>query len=147
MFNQFPKSKFEIIGSDGVVRCSVKAIHSGDTIVVPDASVVIQPGDEMRRTLPNGTDETFEVTDPRFHERFHSIPAHFQVKVRRKGTFPHNTGGNLNVTMSGPNARINVGSTDNSTNLVGSSAVSATFRPQSKTESQTKPRATCYWAS
>ena len=124
MFNHFPKSKFEIIGADGDVRTTVDAIDSGDgTIVIPDATVVIQPGDEMRRSLPNGTDETFEVVDPRFQDKFHGIPAHFQVKVRRKGTFPHNTGGNLSITMSGPNARLNVGSTDNSTNLVGSTAV------------------------
>jgi len=117
MFNHFPKSTYEIIGPDGVVRSKVQAIGGGDTITIPDPTVVIQPGDEMRRVLPNGTDEIFEVIDPRFHERFHSIPAHFQVKVRRKGTFPHGTGGNLNITMSGANSRVNIASTDNSTNV------------------------------
>jgi hypothetical protein len=124
MFNSFPKSKFEIIGPDGIVRTTVEAIDGGDgTIVVPDALVIIQPGDEMRRALPNGTDETFDVLDPQFHENFHGIPAHFQVKVRKKGTFPHHTGGHLNITVSGPNARLNVGSTDNSTNIVGNTTV------------------------
>lgn len=124
MFNHFPKSKFEIIGSDGDVRTTVEAIDGGDnTIVVPDPTVVIHPGDEMRRSLPNGTDETFEVVDPRFQDQFHGIPAHFQVKVRRKGTFPHHTGGNLSITMSGPNSRVNIGSTDNSKNVVGNISV------------------------
>jgi hypothetical protein len=91
--------------------------------MVPDASVVIHPGDEMRRSLPNGTDETFEVVDPRFHDETFGIKPHFQVKVRRKGAFPHHTGGHFNITMSGANARVNLGSTDNSTNLVGSAAV------------------------
>jgi hypothetical protein len=99
------------------------SIHAGNEIVIPDASVAIQPGDEMRRSLPNGTDEAFEVVDPQFFEETLGIEPHFQVKVRRKGMFPHQMGGNFNINVSGPNSRVNVGSTDNSTNLVGSTAV------------------------
>jgi hypothetical protein len=123
MFSGFPKCRFEIIAPDGAVRSTVETIDGGSTLVVPDPNVVILPGDEMRRSLPNGTDETFEVIDPRFFDTTMGVGPHFQVKVRKKGTFPHHTGGNFNITVSGPNARVNVGSTDNSTNLVGSSAV------------------------
>lgn len=128
MFEGFPKSKFDIVGPEGELRGSTSAIHTGELIVVSDPSLVILPGDEMRRGLPNGTDETFEVVDPQFYEKMHGIPAHFQVKVRRKGTFAHNTGGHLNITISGPNARLNLGSTDNSTNIVGDSTVLGDIR-------------------
>lgn len=129
MFEGLPKSKFEIISPEGEVRATTNAIHTGgEVVIVPDPSVVIQPGDEMRRTLPNGTDDTFEVVDPQFHDRTFGIPAHFQVKVRRKGMFPHHTGGHLNITVSGPNARVNVNSTDRSTNIVGDSAVFGDIR-------------------
>lgn len=123
MFESFPKSKFEIIGPDGKVRATTLAIHADDTIVVLDEKLVILPGDEIRRGLPNGTDETFEVVDPRFHEETFGIPPHFQVKVRKKGTYPRHTGGHFSITVSGPNARVNVGSMDNSTNVVAEAAV------------------------
>ena len=32
--------------------------------------------------------------------------AHFQIKVRRKGTFQHKQGGNYNINISGSNARV-----------------------------------------
>jgi hypothetical protein len=49
------------------------------------------------------------------------------VKVSRKGSFAHQTGGYF-VNMSGPNARVNIGSTDNSTNIVQSGDVFAEMR-------------------
>lgn len=134
MLRGLAKTKFEIIGPDGTVRSTVAAIDGGGTIVIPDPSAVILPGDELRRKLPNGTDETFEVIDPRFFDtRMGGLGPHFQVKVRKKGTFAHHTGGNFSITVSGPNARVNVGSTDNSTNLVGSSAVFGELQAAIKT--------------
>jgi RNA 3'-terminal phosphate cyclase len=117
MFDGFPKSKFDIVTSDGVLRGTTEAIATGKEIIVPDQNVIIQPGDEMRRTLPNGTDETFDVIDPVFMQETFDIPGHFQVKVRKKGMFPHGTGGNYTISVTGPNSRVNIGSTDQSTNI------------------------------
>lgn len=128
MFDDFPKSSFEIFGPEGESRGVTKAIHTGDKIIVLDTQLVIQPRDEMRRVLPNGTDETFEVTDPHFQEETFGIPAHYQVSVRRKGLFPHNSGGHLNISVSGANSRVNIGSTDNSTNVIQNSSVFADMR-------------------
>jgi len=59
-----------------------------------------------------------EVVDPVYHESFAgAIPAHYQVKVRKKGIFPRGQGGNYSVHVSGQNARINIGSHDYSTNV------------------------------
>lgn len=128
MFDGFPKSDFEVVSAEGDLRGTTSAIATDDMIVVLDPSIIIQLGDEMRRALPNGTDEAFEVLDPRFYDKTFGIPAHFQVKVRRKGMFPHNTGGHLNITVSGSNARVNLGSTDNSTNIVGDNSVLGDIR-------------------
>jgi hypothetical protein len=38
------------------------------------------------------------------------------VKVSRKGVFPKHSGGNYNINLHGANARVNIQSTDNSTN-------------------------------
>jgi len=87
MFDHFPQSEIQIVAADGSIRGSTKAIIDGATATIPNATVVIVAGDEIRRKLPNGTEETFEVIDPVFHEKLRVIPAHFQVKIRRKGTF------------------------------------------------------------
>ena len=87
--------------------------------------MLVFSGDEIRRRLPNGADEVFEVVDPKFYGKMTSIPAHFQIDIRRKGLFPHGKGGHMNITVTGVNARVNIGSTDNSTNTVNHGALFA----------------------
>lgn len=117
MFDSFPKSKFDIVSSSGVLRGQIDAIVTGKEIIVPDENVMIKAGDEMRRQLPNGADETYEVVDPKFVQETFGIPGHFQVEVQKKGLFPHRSGGNYTISVNGPNSRVNIGSTDNSTNV------------------------------
>jgi hypothetical protein len=116
--DHFPKSKLDIVASDGSLRSSTEGIVNSKSILIEDPSLIIEIGDEIRRTLPNGQEETFVVEDPVFFEKFHSIGAHYQVKVRKRGTFPRHTGGNYNVHVTGSNSRVNIGSTDRSTNVV-----------------------------
>lgn len=117
MFDRIPKSKFDIVASDGTLRGQVDAIATGKEIIIPDETVVVQAGDEMRRSLPNGTDETFDVIDPVFVQKTFGIPGHFQVQVRKKGMLPHGAGGNYTVSVNGPNSRVNINSIDRSTNI------------------------------
>jgi hypothetical protein len=78
----------------------------------------VLPGDEIRRKLPNGTEEAFQVIDPVFYNTgIGSMGSHFQIKVKRKGAFEPHTGGNYNLNVTGSNARVNIGSTDQSTNI------------------------------
>ncbi len=122
-FSDMPHSGFEVVSPEGEVRATGRGIFSGKQVTVFDGSLLVFPGDEIRRRLPNGADEVFEVIDPKFMEKFHSIPAHFQIDVRRKGSFPHGQGGHMNITVSGDNARVNIGSTDNSKNTVNHGAL------------------------
>ncbi|MFH1344394.1 MAG: hypothetical protein ABIL01_24825 [Pseudomonadota bacterium] len=117
-FSGFPKSKIDIVSPDGNIRSSTQAIFGGDVLMVQDTSVIVEPGDEIRRTLPNGHEEVFEVVDPRFYDTFHGIAAHYQIKIRRRGTYPKHTGGHYSVHVSGNNARVNIHSLDHSTNTV-----------------------------
>jgi hypothetical protein len=107
----------QIVAPDGSVRSSSQAQFTGDLIIIEGKDTVILPGDEIRRILPNGTDETFEVINPIFYDTGVMRP-HFQVKVRRKGTFQHGQGGNYTINISGANARVNIASTDKSTNVM-----------------------------
>ncbi len=103
--------------ADGSRHESVSARVTNDHIVIPDASVRLAPDDVVLRELPSGEVERFVVTDPGFHQEFHGIPAHYQATYRREGTAPEGQPGYvLNVT--GQNPRVNINSTDNSTNVV-----------------------------
>ncbi|WP_293922157.1 hypothetical protein [Sphingobium sp. UBA5915] len=124
-FNSLPKSDFEVISPDGEVRSTGKGIFTGNKVVVFDEKLLVYADDEIRRTLPSGADDTFTVVDPQFFPKMATIPANFQIDVRRKGTFPHGKGGHFNITVSGENSRVNIGSTDNSTNVVNNSGVFA----------------------
>jgi hypothetical protein len=108
LFSHFPQSDIDIVAPDGTVRHRTKGLVDAKSVTLPDPSIVIQPGDEIRRRIPSGVEEAFEVVDPVFHERFHGIPAHYQIKVRKKGTFPSGQGGNYSLHVSGQNARVNI---------------------------------------
>lgn len=122
-FRSLPRSEITIVSESGNADQRTKAIISGTTVIIDDVSMVISPGDEIRRTLPNGQEEAFRVDDPVFYEKTFSIPPHYQVKVSRKGVFPPHKGGNYNVTISGDNSRVNIGSTDYSVNIVVSDSI------------------------
>jgi len=127
----FPQSEIDIVTPDGIVRHRTKAIVHAKSVTVPkpsvvtdpgsiiilDPSLVIEPGDEIRRRIPSGREETFEVVDPVFHEKARHIPAHYQVIARQKGIFLSGQGGHYNVHVSGPNARVNIHSHDQSQNI------------------------------
>jgi hypothetical protein len=129
--SDFPQSEIDIVAPSGAVRYRTKAIvHAKSvtvprpsvvtdpgSIIIPDPSLIIECGDEIRRRIPSGSEETFEVVDPLFHEKSQHIPAHYQAIVRKKGIFPSGQGGNYSVHVSGQNARVNIGSHDQSTNI------------------------------
>lgn len=124
-FKGFPHSDFVVVSPEGEIRGKGSGIFSGKHVIVFDEKLTVFVDDEIRRTLPNGSDETFTVVDPKFFGRIATVPAHFQIEVRRKGSFPHHKGGYFNISVSGENSRVSIGSTDNSTNVVNNSGVFA----------------------
>jgi hypothetical protein len=108
--------EIDIVAPDGTVRCRVLGYYGGSQFVIDDMKVDVRPGDEIRRMLPNGNEEAFTVLDPKFFKG-HFGP-HYQVKVDRSGIFSRYTGGNYNVHVSGSNSRVNISSSDQSTNTV-----------------------------
>jgi hypothetical protein len=108
--------EIDVVAPDGTVRCHVIGYYSGSQFVIDDMKADVRPGDEIRRMLPNGNEEAFTVLDPKFFKG-HFGP-HYQVKVGRSGIFSRHTGGNYTVHVSGSNSRVNIGSTDQSTNTV-----------------------------
>jgi hypothetical protein len=104
----------EVIAPDGKVRCQVKGYYAGTQFAIDDMRADVQVGDEIRRILPNGNDDVFLVVDPKFYTG--AFGPHYQIKITRKGAFSPHTGGHY-VHVTGANSRVNVNSTDNSTNI------------------------------
>ncbi len=113
-----PNASVTIVDREGNIRANTRALIAGSELaVIEDVSLTIEPGDEIRRVLPNGQEEAFEVIDPVFYDvGVGRIRKHYQVKMRRKGTFSPHTGGNYNIHVSGQNARVNIASQDSSQN-------------------------------
>ncbi len=107
---------------DGSRRENVRALVTNDSILIPDVSVPLASGDVILRRVPSGLVERLVVTNPGFHAKFHAIPAHYKAQYRQDGEEPEGRPGYV-VNMSGENARVNINSTDNSTNVV-------TYQPQ-----------------
>jgi hypothetical protein len=116
--HSLPTSSCDVVSRAGELIATTTAAILPQNIVVFDTKIPISVGDEIRRKLPSGQDETFEVTDPTFFQEFRGTKAHYQLKYRRKGTFPHGSGGNYTFNVSGNNTRVNIASRDQSTNVV-----------------------------
>ncbi|NRB39743.1 MAG: hypothetical protein HRU20_14970 [Pseudomonadales bacterium] len=100
----------------------VKASVQTNKIFIQRSDILIESGDFIKRVMSNGAEETYKVIDPGYHEKFHSIPAGYQMAVKKLG-IPEAEKAVQNITnyhVSGTNNRINQNSTDNSRNMVQS---------------------------
>ena len=108
-----------VLKQDGERFEGIKAAVDSDKISIMRSDILIETGDLVSRKMSNGAEETFRVLDPGFHEKFHSIPAGYQMRVVKLGV-PEAAKAIQNITynITGHNARINQNSVDNSTNVV-----------------------------
>src|SRR5947199_9625753 len=104
-------SDIDIVAPNGSVRAHLQGYyaHTGDMIFVEDLSIEVQPGDEVRRLLPNNKEEVFVVNDPQFMDVSHlGMENHYRLFISRRGTYEKHTGGNYNINVSGTNSRVNI---------------------------------------
>ena len=108
-----------VLKQNGQTFEGIKASVQSDKIFIQGTEPLIEIGDLIRRKMSNGAEETFRVLDPGFHEKFHSIPAGYQMRVVKLGV-PEAAKAIQNITynITGHNARLNQNSVDNSTNVV-----------------------------
>lgn len=121
----FNRDKINLIKKDGSSTDQITATVAGsDLIVIQGSDHIVEPGDLVTRRLSNGGEETYQVIDPKYYE---STPGqsgpHYQLKVKKLGLPDANRAvqhviQNITYNVSGNNARVNVGSVDNSTNTV-----------------------------
>lgn len=114
-----------LLKQDGIRVEGIKATVTGNGLIVFAAkqshlssTVQVDPRDLLIRTTSVG-DETYEVMDPCFFEQgpYRRGP-YYSCKVKKLG-LPEAASAVQHITynVSGANARVNVNSTDNSTNI------------------------------
>jgi hypothetical protein len=118
-FSEMMRDTIKVLKSNGQEVGDLKASVQSKGIYLMRSDVLIEPNDLIQRIMSNGGVETFKVIDPGFHEGVDSdIPSHYQMKVQKLG-LPEAEKAIHSITyhISGPNARVNNNSTDNSTNI------------------------------
>jgi hypothetical protein len=108
--------KISIVKSDGKKINDIRALVQPTKIFIADGNLPIEEGDTIERILPSGLLEEYSVLD----RGFYSMPQnHFQVKVRKKSSLPpQNQTSPTTIYQIGNNAKVNIGSKDQSTNIV-----------------------------
>lgn len=119
IFDELMTDTVTLMKQDGAIFEEIKASVQKNKIFISRSDFLIESGDFIQREMSNGGKETYEVIDPGFHEKFHDIPAGYQMDVRKLG-LPEAQKAIQSITynINGHNARINQNSVDNSTNTV-----------------------------
>lgn len=118
-FSDFMTDTIEVLKQNGERIEGLKASVQSKGIFLDNNRVLIEPRDLITRKMSNGGQETYEVIDPGFHEAFHGIDAHYQMKVRKLGLpEAEQRIQSITINVTGNNARVNHHSTDNSVNYV-----------------------------
>ena len=122
-FNDLLTDTVSLLKQNGEAVDGIKASVQKDKIFIQRSDLLIESGDLMRRVMSNGAEETYKVISPGFREKFHSIPAGYQMDVHKLG-LPEAKSAMQNITynISGTNNRVNQNSTDNSINIASLSS-------------------------
>ena len=123
IFNSIPTERVTLVKKDGQRFEDLRAVVQPNLIMTNNPKIPIEDGDQFERQLPSGVVDVFTVMDSGFQQRFHSIPAHYQSKVRKNSAAvpprPRPVAGPQGVyNLIGSNARVNIQSSDSSTNVV-----------------------------
>jgi hypothetical protein len=106
-----------LVKPDGTVIENIQANVQSKIIFIGDAKLPLEENDKIYRKLPNGLVETYIVLDRGY---FSGFGGHYQAKVRKEGSIKEDKYQSIITvyTASGPNSRININSSDNSTNYI-----------------------------
>jgi hypothetical protein len=120
MFDIMMTDRVTLIKKDGRRFENLKASVQPKLILTNDANLPIEDGDVFERKLPSGVVESFDILDAGFFHAMAGMPAHYQSKVQKSTAKSLSMPGGSQViyNVTGPNARVNIQSTDSSTNVV-----------------------------
>lgn len=119
-FDDMLNDRVTLVKADGTVfRENIKAQVSTGMIITFDSDLPLQPKDHFVRVLPSGLAEDYIVIDPGYITGMRGIKGHFQAKVHLSDAPTASAQSviqNITNNFHGANSRVNINSTDNSTN-------------------------------
>jgi hypothetical protein len=118
IFGELMRDYVALVKKDGRRFPNVPASVQHGKIFIDDASLPVEEGDHIERELPNGLTERFLVLDRGFYKGMHDIPDHYQIQVRKESAIRTKPSESVVYNVTGPNARININSSDRSVNVV-----------------------------
>ncbi|WP_444883531.1 hypothetical protein [Microbulbifer sp. PSTR4-B] len=119
IIQQVAKDKINVIKHNGEEFGGLKAVVGSSGIILEYSGFLVEPNDLIQREMSNGGIENFQVIDPGYNEGHPPIKPFYNMKVKKLG-LPEAEKVRQSITynFSGPNARVNNDSVDNSTNVV-----------------------------
>lgn len=124
VFDDLMNDRVTLVKRDGTVsKENITSLVAAGSIQINDQSLLMEPNDHLLRTLPNGLVEDYIIVDPQFHAGFGGIESFWTVKVRRSNAPAAQTGvtiQRITNNFHGANSRVNIASTDLSTNTATS---------------------------
>ncbi len=118
-FKRLMQDRVSLIKKDGQRFDDIQSSVQRDKIFSNDPSIPIEESDIFERILPSGIAERYEVIDAGYYEGRGGIKAHYQSVVRKLTKVKQTDQPSPVIfNLTGPNARVNIHSTDKSTNLV-----------------------------
>ena len=121
VFQSLKNDRVTLVKKDGKRFKNLSASVQTDLIFTYNPEIPIEDGDQFERQLPSGIVDVYTVVDSGFQQSLHSMPAHYQSKVRKNTARPRRSTDQRRevvYNLIGSNARVNIQSSDSSTNVV-----------------------------
>jgi hypothetical protein len=106
-----------LVKADGTRVENIPADVQPKMIFIDDASIPVEEGDRLQRTLPSKLVESYVVLDRGFYSDAGGFGDHYQIQVRKETAITAMPHANV-FNLHGPNSRVNIQSTDHSSNSV-----------------------------
>lgn len=107
----------KLIKKSGDIIENISANVQPGLICIDDEKVPVEDGDTIERKLPSGIIEQWIVTEPGYYGAHPGFPA-YQCKVKKASQIIQSKSQQIIYNVNGANAKVNINSTDNSTNNV-----------------------------
>src|SRR3984893_13988756 len=83
-FIELCNEQIHIQHKDGRQTGPLRAVFAKNAFTVFDGSLDVTEGDCIDRPLPNGKAERYDIVEVNFTHKFHELPAHVDMKVRKQ---------------------------------------------------------------